>query len=79
MGGKTRLNEAEFTAFVKKVQERSAARGNWEDTRPEYYQKNYALANRVNAKEDGVSLDEFIAMTTIVVGKLMECRAREDQ
>ena len=77
--GKARLGEAEFTAFFKKVQERGAGRGNWEDTRPEYYQKNYALANRVNPKQDGVSMDEFMAMTGVVVGKLFECRARDGQ
>ena len=47
-GGDARLKEDKFTAFFKKVQERGAGRGNWEDTRPEYYEKNYALANRVN-------------------------------
>ena len=75
--GQKRIDEAGVTAFFKKVQERGSSRGNWEDVRPEYYARNYELANKINPKEDGVSFEDFMAMTGVVVGKLFECRARD--
>ena len=72
-----RLNQAQYTAFFKSIQERGAARGNWEDTRPEYYVESYSLAEKVNPKESGVTLVEFLAMSEIVVGTLFECRGAD--
>ena len=76
-GGAERANKDQFTAFYKMVQERGSKRGNWEDTREEFYETNWDLVSRVDPSQEGASLNDFMAMTGIVVGKLFECRAAD--
>ena len=53
------LNQAGFMTFIADISAKSAARGNFEDTRPEYRQRTYALCNRFNPATDGVTMADF--------------------
>ena len=54
-----RLDEAKYLAWMRAMQEKSKARGNFEDEREEPLKRSYAILNRLNAGADGVSMDDF--------------------
>ena len=53
------LNPEEFNVYMAELMRIGAAKGNYEDDRPETPAKWYALANRINPSVDGVSLEDF--------------------
>mmetsp|Transcript_6561 Transcript_6561/g.7863 ORF Transcript_6561/g.7863 Transcript_6561/m.7863 type:complete len:96 (+) Transcript_6561:219-506(+) len=71
------LNEEEFKVFLAELMRIGAAKGNYEDPRPETPIKWYALANRINPSKEGVSYEEFTAMSMGMVGKTTELKNRD--
>ena len=54
-----RLDEAKYVAWIKAIQAKGEARGNFEDGREESMKRTYAILNRITAGSDGVSMDDF--------------------
>ena len=54
-----RLDEAKYVAWIKAIQAKGEARGNFEDSREEPMKRTYAILNRITAGSDGVSMDDF--------------------
>ena len=54
-----RLDEAKYVAWIKAIQAKGEARGNFEDSREEPIKRTYAILNRLTAGSDGVSMDDF--------------------
>ena len=54
-----RVDEAKYIAWIKAMQAKSSARGNFEDSREEPMKRTYAILNRLTAGSDGVSMDDF--------------------
>ena len=57
-----RLDEAKYVAWIKAIQAKGEARGNFEDSREEPMKRTYAILNRITAGSDGVSMDDFNAV-----------------
>ena len=57
-----RVDEAKYIGWIKAMQAKSAARGNFEDTREEPMKRTYAILNRITAGSDGVSMEDFNAV-----------------
>ena len=57
-----RLDEAKYVAWIKAIQAKGQARGNFEDSREEPMKRTYAILNRITAGSDGVSMDDFNAV-----------------
>ena len=57
-----RLDEAKYIAWIKAMQVRSAARGNFEDNREEPMKRSFAILNRITPGSEGVSMDDFNAV-----------------
>ena len=53
------LNPQEFDAFMAELMRIGAAKGNYEDPRPETPGKWYVLANRITPNVEGVTLQDF--------------------
>ena len=54
-----RVDEAKYCAWIKAMQAKSSARGNFEDTREDPMKRAYAILNRITAGSDGVSMGDF--------------------
>ena len=68
-----RVDEAKYIGWIKAMQAKSAARGNFEDTREEPMKRTYAILNRITAGSDGVSMEDFNAVMgpwMTIVGEL---------
>ena len=56
------IDEAKYIAWIKALQARSAARGNFEDNREEPMKRSFAILNRITPGSDGVSMADFNAV-----------------
>ena len=54
-----RLDEAKYVAWIKAIQEKGRARGNFEDDREEPMKRTFAILNRLTPGSEGVSMDDF--------------------
>lgn len=53
------LDPQEFAVFLAELMRIGAAKGNYEDDRPETPGKWYALANRITPNVEGITIEDF--------------------
>ena len=69
------LNAAEYAVFLKKLQEDSASRGNFEDPRPETPAAQWVIFNQITPGVEGVSMVDYFVGAGTMMNKNVDLRA----
>ena len=72
------LDAAEYVTYYNAALAEKAAAGEWTDPTEDRAASQYALMNRVNAAQDGVTYDDIKAFIAASMPKMRELRAAEE-
>ena len=71
------LDAAEYVTYYNAALAEKAAAGEWTDPTEDRAASQYALMNRVNAAQDGITYDDVKAFIAASMPKMAELRAAE--